>query len=100
MNFLNTWNLCRWLEQKGVTLLPGIKYEKINEKGVVITGKNGQMQTLDADAIIPMTPLMPEDDLAKALAGKVPEIHVCGSCNTPGLIRDAVNEGCKVGFEI
>jgi 2,4-dienoyl-CoA reductase (NADPH2) len=88
------------LDQKGVTLLPGVKYEEINDKGLVITGKDGQKQTLEADVIIPMTPLRPEDNLAKAMAGKVPEIHVCGSCNTPGLIRDAVNEGCRVGFDI
>jgi len=100
MNLLNMWTLCQWLDQKGVTLLSSVKYEEINDKGLVITGKDGEIQTLEADVIIPMTPLRPEDNLAKSLAGKVPEIHICGSCHTPGLIRDAVNEGYKVGFDI
>jgi 2,4-dienoyl-CoA reductase (NADPH2) len=83
-----------------VNLLSDVKFEEINDKGLVITAKDGQKQTLEADSIVPMTPLNPDDNLAKALKGKVAEVHICGSCNKPGLIRDAVNEGYSVGFAL
>lgn len=100
MNFFNMWVHCQWLDQKGVNLLSDVKFEEINDKGLVITAKDGQKQTLEADSIVPMTPLNPDDNLAKALKGKVAEVHICGSCNKPGLIRDAVNEGYSVGFAL
>jgi 2,4-dienoyl-CoA reductase (NADPH2) len=100
MNFLNMWVHCQWLDQKGVRLISGARYESIDDKGLLITTRDGQKECLEADSIIPMTPLEPDDHLLKTLKGKVSEVHACGSCINPGLIRDAVNEGFKVGFAL
>jgi len=100
MNFLHMWIQCQWLAQKGVILMPGVRYEEINSRGLVITTSDGQKQCLEADSIIPMMPLEADHHLLKVLENKVSEVHACGSCVNPGLIRDAVNEGFRVGFAL
>ena len=94
------WILCNWLRKKGCTLLPGVTYEEINDEGLVITDKHGQRRTIEAESILPLEPLVKDESLAKKLEGIVREIHVCGSCYTPGLIRDATNEGFQAGMAL
>ena len=42
-----------WFKQKGVVTYTGVKYEEINDQGLVITLANGEKLTLGADTIIP-----------------------------------------------
>ncbi|MBM3132519.1 MAG: FAD-dependent oxidoreductase [Chloroflexi bacterium] len=92
--------LLPWLMQKGVVMLPQVKYEEITDRGLVVTMPDGKKQTLEADTIIPIVPLAPDTDLATALKGKVPEVHSIGSCREPGLIVDAIADGARVGHAI
>ena len=85
--------LLDWSNKKGVTMITGVKDMEITDEGLVITTKDGEKQTLEADSIIPTAPLKPNDELSKSLEGKVPEIYAIGDCQEPRLIVDAIREG-------
>jgi 2,4-dienoyl-CoA reductase (NADPH2) len=93
----NRDRLLRWLAQKGVTMMTGVKYEEITDKGIVIRTKEGKKQTIEADTIALITGLAPNIELFKTLEGKVPEIHRIGDCEQPGLIVNAIHAGSHIG---
>jgi len=87
-----------WLRKKGVKIKAGVEYEEISDKGLIIKTTDGRKQTIEAESILPMIPLRADHNFAKELKNMVPEVHICGSCNSPGLLRDAINEGNQVGM--
>jgi 2,4-dienoyl-CoA reductase (NADPH2) len=90
-----------WFQKKGVTLLSGVKeYVEITDKGLTITNKEGQRQTITADSVIPALPLAPDLKFFKSLEGKVPEIYAIGDCSEPLLIVDAISKGMSVARTI
>jgi pyruvate/2-oxoglutarate dehydrogenase complex dihydrolipoamide dehydrogenase (E3) component len=92
--------LFSWFQKKGVTMMSGVKYEGITNEGLMITTKEGNKLTLQADTIIPAVPLMPNTDLLNSLKGKVPEIYLIGDCREPRLIPDAIADGWKIANRI
>ena len=88
--------LFRWFNKKGVTVMAGVKYEEITEKGLNIVTKEGEKRTLEADTIIPAVPLTPNTGLLETLRGKVPEVYLVGDCSEPKVIIDAVAAGYRV----
>ncbi len=89
-----------WLERRGIPSYTGVKYEEVNDKGLVITTAQGERKTLEADSIVVTLPLLPNKDISKDLEGKVSETHVIGSCGEPGLIYNAIGDGAKLGHAI
>ncbi len=89
-----------WLERKGIARFTEAKYEEINDKGLVITTKEGERKTLEADTIIATLPFLPNTDALKSLEGKSPEIYTIGSCVEPGLIVNAIADGARIGHKI
>ena len=74
---LTEWHkvhLSEWLAKKGATMLPGVKYEEITDKGLIITTKEGKRLTIEADTIVPSIPMKPDTELFKTLEGKAPEV--------------------------
>ncbi len=92
--------LLDWLNKKDVAMLPGVKYEEINSKGLVITTKEGKKETIEADTVLTALPLKANEELFNSLRGVAPEIHAIGDCHNPGLIVDAVADGARVGYAI
>ncbi|UCB42478.1 MAG: FAD-dependent oxidoreductase [Dehalococcoidales bacterium] len=89
------------LEEKGVILMPGIKeYQGITAEGLLIINKEGKSQLLEADSIVLATGVTANDRLAKAVQGKVGEVHMVGDCAEPGRILDAIRDGSRVGRNI
>jgi 2,4-dienoyl-CoA reductase (NADPH2) len=88
--------LFRWLKNKGVSMMAGVKYEEITEKGLTIVTKEGERRTLEADTIVPAVPLTPNTGLLETLKGKVAEVHLIGDCSEPKVIIDAVAAGYRV----
>ncbi|NLW90367.1 MAG: FAD-dependent oxidoreductase, partial [Syntrophomonadaceae bacterium] len=88
------------LEEKKAEILTNVKFEEIKDKGIVITTKEGQKRTIDADNIILAMGQEPKNELARKLEGKVPEIHVIGDCLQPLGIMEAIDAGAKVAREI
>jgi len=92
--------LLPWMMEKNVEMIPLAKYEEITDKGLVITGPDGNNRILEADTIIPIVPLSPNAELESNLKGMIPEIHSIGSCKEPGLIVDAIADGARIGHSI
>jgi len=88
------------LSEKGVTLLTEIKYNEIIPGGIVVTTKEGEKKTIEADTIVLAAGSIPDTKLYQGLKGKVPEIHCAGDCVAPRTIRDAIAEGYRLGLEI
>ena len=89
-----------WLGKKGVTTINGAKSLKITTEGLVVTTKDGKQLTLQADNIIPTSPLKPNAGLLKSLEGKAPEIYAIGDCREPRMIVDAIADGWRVANQI
>jgi 2,4-dienoyl-CoA reductase (NADPH2) len=92
-------SLLKWLADKGVTLMPGVKYEEITSKGLTITTKEGARQTIEADTIVTALPMLPNDG-ARDLETAAAEVHVIGDCREPGWMIDAVADGWTIGCSI
>lgn len=88
------------LEKAGVKMMPGVKYDEITRKGLVITNKAGQKELIRADTVVIAAGSRSNNGLAEALKGKVPAIYAIGDCQEPRKIVNAVEEGEKVGREI
>lgn len=92
--------LFRWFKEKGGVMLPGVKYEEITDKGLVITTQDGKKEVLEADTIIVALPVLPNEKLLKSLEGKVPEIHHIGDSANPAYMPDAIAAGSRIGRTI
>jgi 2,4-dienoyl-CoA reductase-like NADH-dependent reductase (Old Yellow Enzyme family)/thioredoxin reductase len=93
-------NLLARLTRNGVTMLTGVRYEEITDKGLVITNKEGKRQNIGADTIVLATGATPNTELAAELQGQNIALHVIGDCVTPGKISEAIRDGARVGREI
>ncbi len=89
--------LIPWLNKKGVTMLSGVKYEEITDKGLAITSKEGKKQIIEVDSILPALPLSPNTELLQAIEGKIPEVYPVGDCREPHRILHAIHDGSRVG---
>lgn len=88
--------LFRWLARKGTDMVSEARCDEITDRGLTITTKDGKRQTIEADSIVTAMPLLPDNDLFRALEGKVPEIYRIGDCKEPLLILDAVADGSRI----
>ncbi len=88
--------LFRWLKNKGVTMMAGVKYEAITDKGLVVLTKEAEKRTIEANTIVPAVPLTPNTGLLETLKGKVTEVYFIGDCSEPKVIIDAVAAGYRV----
>jgi NADPH-dependent 2,4-dienoyl-CoA reductase/sulfur reductase-like enzyme len=93
-------SLLERLTRQGVRMLPMVQYEEITAKGLVITDKEGQKRTLEADTIVLAAGAAPRADLAEKMKGKVPEVHPVGDCVEPRRILEAIEDGARVGRQI
>jgi 2,4-dienoyl-CoA reductase (NADPH2) len=89
-------HLLDWLDEKGVAMLPGVKYEEITDKGLTITTKEGKRQTIEADTIVTALPLLPNTRLLEELDGIAPEVYAIGDCKDPHLVVDAIADGSRI----
>ena len=92
--------LLKWLRDKGVLMLAGVKCEEITKEGLVITTAEGERRLLEADTIITALPLRANPAVYEELKGVAPEVYAIGDCNEPGLIVDAVAAGSTIARAI
>lgn len=93
-------HLLNWLDEKGVAMLSGVKYEEITDKGLTITTKEGDRQSIEADTIVTALPLLPNTGLLESLEGSAPEVYAIGDCKEPRLIVDAIADGSRIARAI
>lgn len=92
--------LMKRLNTKGVTILTGIDYEAITEAGVVITTREGGRSTIEADTVVLAAGARPDTELFTSLEGKAAEIYCVGDCVRPRGIREAIEDGYRVGLDL
>jgi 2,4-dienoyl-CoA reductase (NADPH2) len=76
--------LFKWLNQKGVTMMAGVKYEEITDEGVVITTKDGERKNLNADTLM-LCPCCQMLTSSKAWKGKYLKSIKLGIAGRPAL---------------
>jgi len=88
------------LEAKGVTMLTGVQYQEITDQGVIITTREGERQTVEADTVVLAAGSLPDTELYETLKGKVPELYLVGDCVEPRNIMSAVADGYLAALKI
>jgi 2,4-dienoyl-CoA reductase (NADPH2) len=91
--------LLDWLKSNGVTMMAGVTYKEITDKGLVITVKK-KPQSIEADTIVTALPLKPNTELLKSLKDGVPKVYAIGDAKEPNLIIDAIADGSRIGHAI
>lgn len=89
-----------WLDKKGARSYTRVRYEEITAEGLVITTKEGQEVTLEADTFVVALPLLPNTALARSLEGEVSVTHTIGDCHEPQLMPQAIADGARIGHKI
>lgn len=84
------------LTYKGVTLLPGVNYEKITADGLVVTLGEGESRTIAADSIILAAGARPNSELFPALQKEFPT-YLAGDAIEPRGLLEAIHEGAAIG---
>jgi len=84
------------LNAKGVAMLTGVKYEEVNDEGLVITTRDGEKRTIPADTIVLAAGSKPNTELLRQLGDSVPELYQVGDCVEPQGIREAIVDGLRV----
>ncbi|MBE9505981.1 MAG: FAD-dependent oxidoreductase, partial [Chloroflexi bacterium] len=85
------------LQQKGVVLLPGVRYKEARPGALVVETTDGRTRTLEADTLVLAAGSVPDTSLYEGLKGKVSELYTVGDCVEPRAIGDAVREGYTAG---
>ncbi len=68
------------------------KCKEIRKDGVVVEGKDGKEQFLEADYVLLATGLRSRKDLAHSFFGIVPETAMIGDCDRVAKVLEATNE--------
>jgi len=84
------------LSAKGVTMLTGVKYEEVNDEGLVITTGDGEKRTIPADTIVLAAGSRPNTELIQQLGDSIPELYQVGDCVQPQGIREAIADGLRI----
>lgn len=87
-----------WFDRKGVSRYTGVKYDRIDDRGLTILGKGGKKTTLKADNYIIAIPMLPEAGALKKFNSLVQETYAVGGCASMGLIVEAIYDGARVGY--
>lgn len=91
--------LLDWFRKKGVDIITDVQSVRVVDEGLVIT-KDGKEQTIEADSILPTSPLKADKSLFESLKGAAAEVYAVGDCAEPRMIVDAIADGWRVGQQI
>ncbi|MDP2953101.1 MAG: FAD-dependent oxidoreductase, partial [Chloroflexota bacterium] len=84
------------LRQAGVKTEVNAQAVEITPQGVVVSSQ-GEQRLIEGESVVLAVGAVPDQRLAQALQGKVPELHIIGDAAQPRRIADAVREGFEVG---
>lgn len=94
------WRSVRHAAALGVDLRRSSVAEALVDGGVAVVGPDGDTEVVPADDVVVATGIVPEGDLAAALAGRGVEVHVVGDAAGLGYIDGAVRSGYDVGVAL
>jgi len=88
------------LTERGVRFWPGWEIAEWEQDGIVRLRnvQTAEEQEIEGvDAIVGTVGSKPVNDLALALRGRVPELHIIGDANTPQTCEQATYQGARIG---
>lgn len=91
-----------WFKQKGIDIIAGVELQEITNKGVKIL-RNGKEEFVPGDSVMVLPSMLPNNELAESIKGKIPEVHLIGSAQgsqVGSLIVDALLDGRRIGCSI
>jgi len=88
------------LPEKGVTTLTETQLVAVEEDGVLLKEKDGEVWGLKADLVIFAVDAVPENSLLKALQGQVKETFAVGDAASPGNLGSALRSATSVALKI
>jgi len=88
--------LLDWFAKKGVDLVTRAADVVIDGNGVSYTAPDGSRHAVEADTVVPTSPLTPNTALFESLQGSLPELYAIGDCREPGMIVDAIADAYRV----
>jgi 2,4-dienoyl-CoA reductase-like NADH-dependent reductase (Old Yellow Enzyme family)/thioredoxin reductase len=91
---MNHMDLMKMLDEKNVQIMVETKVMEITNSGVKVMTKTGESREVQADAVVVSLGAVARTDLAWALKGKGPQVHVIGDASRPGSkIANAIHQG-------
>jgi len=87
------------LRQKGVTLLPGVRYVRASPDHLTVE-MAGEIVDLPVDTLVYATGFVADTRLYYALHGRGASVRIIGDCATPRGIGEAVREGYAAGCTV
>ena len=88
------------LKNAGISMLNGVTYDRATEEGLVITTKDGERKTIEADTVVLAVGAVSEQRLYQEVKGRVAEIYLIGDSVSPRRIGEAITEGFQTGLAI
>ncbi|MCX8031958.1 MAG: FAD-dependent oxidoreductase [Thermoleophilia bacterium] len=92
--------LLDWFGRRGVEIVPSVSDIAVVPGGVRFVREDGKPVRVEADTVITTAPLMPNDELAREIEGRVAEVYCIGDSSQAGLIVDAVAAGWRVARQL
>lgn len=89
------------LLQRGVRMVPGVSYQRIDDAGLHVT-IDGEPQTLAVDTIVICAGQEPRRELADALTAQGRAVHLIGGCDVALELdaRRAIEQGTRLALTI
>jgi 2,4-dienoyl-CoA reductase (NADPH2) len=101
MEYPTTQGLLHRLAEQDVSLLTAVKeYVEITDKGLSIINAQGKPQTIEANTVVVIGEIQPDDEFYETVRGIVPEVYRVGDCAEYGQIVGAVHGGAQIGCEV
>jgi 2,4-dienoyl-CoA reductase-like NADH-dependent reductase (Old Yellow Enzyme family)/thioredoxin reductase len=97
--YCRIFELGKIIEEEKITILNETRAVEINDKGVVVEGKDGK-KTLEADSVIIAYDRKSCKGLYEALKGKQKDLYEIGDCKEPRSIQWAIEEAANVSRQI
>ena len=97
---INRSFLLRSLENKGILMVPSVRYESVTEDGINIVDGEGKRKFLKAETIVIAAGFVPDDGLFRSLKHEVKECYAIGDCVQPRNILEAIGEAAEIARKI
>lgn len=88
------------LAKSTVSVMTDTKVEKIIGDSLIVSDKQGNKQTINANTIILATGRRPNIELLQRLKGLVPNVHFIGDAIRPGLIAEAIETAYSTALTV
>ena len=100
MEPINRADLISKIRESKIEVLLGRKAERIEPDGIILKNQNMVEEKVKTDVIVLAVGVIPANDLAKQIEGKIKEIYTVGDCSQARKIIDAVSEGFRTVMEL